>query len=170
MTSELIRAECVCPAPMMSEIDRQRRVVEMLIEVPLLPPVECSPNWRGHFMARYRAGKQFKQDVFRCTIDAKNRLSQDELNRLPLQKAELNLLFVVAEWRVRDADNWLARFKPGLDALCAEYSPGMRVRDGLNAGIIASDDAACLRIGSIEFEVDPNRAPLTIIEIAGVLR
>jgi len=29
METELISAECVCPAPMMSEIDRQKRVADM---------------------------------------------------------------------------------------------------------------------------------------------
>lgn len=29
METDLISAECVCPAPMMSEIDRQKRVADM---------------------------------------------------------------------------------------------------------------------------------------------
>lgn len=141
----------------------------MRIEVPQLPPVEFSPNWRGHFMGRYQAGKRFKRDVYYCAIDARNRLPKDQLKRLPLERAELSLLFVVREERIRDADNWLARFKPGLDALCAKYFPGgIVVNDGYNAGILAGDDITCLKIGNIRFEVDPERAPLTIIELEEV--
>ena len=29
MNSEFLSAECICPAPMMSEIDRQKRLAEM---------------------------------------------------------------------------------------------------------------------------------------------
>jgi hypothetical protein len=29
MTTDLVSAECICPAPMMSEIDRQKRVSDM---------------------------------------------------------------------------------------------------------------------------------------------
>ncbi|HUV46283.1 MAG TPA: hypothetical protein VMW45_04370 [Dehalococcoidia bacterium] len=29
MSNDLISAECICPAPMMSEIDRQKRVTDM---------------------------------------------------------------------------------------------------------------------------------------------
>ncbi len=61
-------------------------------------------------------------------------------------------LFVVAEDRIRDIDNWLARLKPGLDALCL-------------AKIIVSDSSKCLEFGKITFEIDPARAPMTVIEV-----
>ena len=54
--------------------------------------------------------------------------------------------------RLRDEDNLLARFKPGLDAI-------------VDAGLILDDDVEHLEIGRVEAVVDLKPAPLTIIEL-----
>ncbi|GAJ17469.1 unnamed protein product, partial [marine sediment metagenome] len=121
------------------------------IEVPFLPPVEYSPNWRGHWLAKNKAGKVYHDAAFYCCVDARNRGYRKGLS-FPLVKGKLNLTVVFAEPRLRDADNLLARFKPGLDAV-------------VDSGLLLADDVQHLEIGQVEVVVDPERAPLTIIEL-----
>jgi len=92
--------------------------------------------------------------VFYCCVDARNRAYRKRLS-FPLAKAKLNLTVVFAELRLRDVDNLLARFKPGLDAV-------------VDAGLVLDDDVEHLEIGDVEVAVDPERAPLTIIELTEI--
>ncbi|GAI50850.1 unnamed protein product, partial [marine sediment metagenome] len=89
-----------------------------------------------------------------CCADARNRGYRKGLS-FPFIKAKLNLTVVFAELRLRDEDNLLARFKPGLDAV-------------VDAGLILDDDVEHLEIGQVEVVVDPERAPLTIIELDSI--
>jgi len=123
------------------------------IVVRMLPPVEFSPNWRGHWGKRYRAGKDYKAAVGWCAKEAMQK--HPDKSRFPFGKVELELLFIVAEERVRDADNWLARQKAGQDAL-------------VEVGLIAKDDSEHLTVKSIKFEVDRKRAPATVIRVTEV--
>ena len=59
--------------------------------------------------------------------------------------------------RRRDRDNLLASFKPGLDGI-------------VDSALILDDDAEHLEIGKVDILVDPERAPLTIIELDKVER
>lgn len=120
----------------------------MRIEVSQLPPVEYSLNWRGHWADRYKAGQVYQSAVFYSCVDARNKASNDK----PFDKARLNLTFVFSVARRRDRDNLLARFKPGLDAI-------------VDAGLIVDDDAEHLEIGKVDILVNPERAPLTLINI-----
>ena len=123
----------------------------MRIEVPFLPPVEYSPNSPVCWALKYKAGKLYHDAVFYCCVDARNRGYRKGLS-FPLVKAKLNLTVVFAELRLRDEDNLLARFKPGLDAI-------------VDAGLILDDDVEHLEIGRVEAVVDLKPAPLTIIEL-----
>ena len=123
----------------------------MRIEIDMLPPLECSPNYRGHWTERYRAVRDYKQAVFYKCIDLRNRLLGEDKFR-PMRVARLNLTCIFTRHRIRDADNLIARFKPGLDAL-------------VTAGFILGDDMKHLHIGSIVGETDSARAPKTIIEL-----
>ncbi len=128
------------------------RVSGLSIKVPALPPAACSPNFRGHWSKRNKASQQFKRDVHYAALDWKSSLSKDETDNLPLDQAVIDLAFTVKENRIRDLDNWLARMKPGIDAL-------------VDAGIIAKDDHEHLRYGKIFFEVDSVKSPLTVITL-----
>ena len=121
------------------------------IEVPFLPPVEYSPNSRDFWAKKYEAGKVYHDALFYCCVDTRNRGYREGLS-FPLVKAKLNLTVVFPELRLRDADNLIARFKPGLDAV-------------VDSGLILADDVEHLEIGEVEVVVDPERAPLTIIEL-----
>lgn len=123
----------------------------MRIEVPFLPPVEHSPNSRKFWAEKHKAGKVYHDAVFYCCVDARNRGYRQGL-AFPFVWSKLNLTVVFAELRVRDQDNLLARFKPGLDAV-------------VDSGLILGDDAEHLEIGRVEIVVDPERAPLTIIDL-----
>ena len=47
MLTEMLSAECVCPAPMMSEIDRQKRVADMRKSIYQNKCV-IEREWRAH--------------------------------------------------------------------------------------------------------------------------
>ncbi len=128
----------------------------MRIEVPFLPPIEYSPNSRCSWAAKYKAGKVYHDAVFYCCVDARNRGYREGLS-FPFVKARLNLTVVFGEMRLRDEDNLLARFKPGLDAV-------------VDAGLILDDDVEHLEIGKVEAVVDLKPAPLTIIELEEIKR
>lgn len=121
----------------------------MRIEVSQLPPIECSPNWRGAWPKRYQAGQVYGLAVFYSCVDYKNRLGEEFI---PIQVARLDLTLVYAVERVRDRDNIISMFKPGLDGI-------------VRAGLIAGDDSKHLHWGNVNVEVDRDRAPLTIIEL-----
>ncbi len=123
----------------------------MRIEVPFLPPVEYSPNSREFWAEKHKAGKIYHDAVFYCCVDARNREYRKGIP-FPMVKARLNLTVVFPERRKRDGDNLLARFKPGLDAM-------------VDSGLLVGDDLEHLEIGDVEVVVDPERAPLTIIEL-----
>ena len=123
----------------------------MRIEVPFLPPVEYSPNSREFWAEKHKAGKIYHDAVFYYCVDARNREYRKGIP-FPMVKARLNLTVVFPERRKRDGDNLLARFKPGLDAM-------------VDSGLLVGDDLEHLEIGDVEVVVDPERAPLTIIEL-----
>ena len=124
----------------------------MKIEIEALPPEEWSPNWRGSPIERYRAGKMYQQMVFYSCVSARNLAMRQPGGWVPFQVARLDLTFVFREHRERDEDNLRARFKPGQDSL-------------VQAGFIKTDTQRHLILGDINILVDPDRAPLTIIEL-----
>jgi hypothetical protein len=123
----------------------------MRIEVPLLPPSEVSPNARAYWADKYKAGKVYHDAIFYYCVDARNRGYQQGLS-FPLIKARLTLTFVFPEERRRDQDNLLASFRDGVNAI-------------VDSGLIVDDGSEYLEIGEINIEVDPARAPMTIIEL-----
>ncbi len=124
----------------------------MRVEIEALPPEEWSQNWKGSFIDRYRAGRQYQQLVFYSLVSARNLAKRQKQGWAPFEKAVLDLLLIFPERRERDEDNLRARFKPGQDALVqAEY--------------IKTDTQQHLILGPIVVLVDPDRAPMTIIDI-----
>ncbi|MBA7681596.1 hypothetical protein ES703_89936 [subsurface metagenome] len=126
----------------------------MRIEVTQLPPDSSSPNWRGHWAERYQDARVYRAAVFYECVDARNRAYLEGMS-FPFVKARLKLTFVFAEQCRRDPDNFLARFKPGLDAV-------------VDAGLCLDDDAEHLQILGVDILVDPALSPLTIIELEEV--
>lgn len=126
----------------------------MRIEVSQLPPISASPNWRGNWSERYKAGRIYQEAVYYSCVDARNRLERLPCHPgfPPFEKPRLDLTFVFPNHRTRDEDNLRARFKPGLDGI-------------VQAGLIEGDTIELLELGKITVEVDRDRAPLTIIKL-----
>ena len=82
------------------------------IVIPGLPPKECSPNFRGHWAERYRAGETYKSLVYYLV-----RSAVGPKPRKPPDAVKVVVTFQVADNRKRDQDNLIARWKPGQDAL-----------------------------------------------------
>jgi len=122
------------------------------LEINMLPPVEYSLNSRVHWSQRYRAGREYGQAVFFMAIDKRNRALAGKEPLPVFGQARLELTFVFPEGRIRDADNLIARFKPGLDAL-------------VRAEVLTGDDLGRLIIGPVTVIVDKEMAPLTIIRL-----
>ena len=123
----------------------------MRIEVPQLPPESSSPNWHSHWAESYKEARVYHNAVFYCCVDARNRAYLEGVS-FPFSKAKLKITFIFAEVRRRDVDNLLARFKPGQDAI-------------VDAGLVLDDDFLHLQISTPDILADPDRAPLTIIEL-----
>ena len=123
----------------------------MRIEVTQLPPFSSSPNWRGHWGDKYKDSRVYHGAVFYCCVDARNRALM-EGKSFPFLRAKLDLTFVFPGYRRRDRDNMLSSAKPGIDAI-------------VDAGLLLDDDVEHLQIGKVDILVDPERAPLTVIDI-----
>ncbi len=80
------------------------------ITIPSLPPKEFSPNWRGHWSARGRAGRQAHDDVIAL-------VKEQGWNGQPLTGVTISVSWGVKDKRRRDTDNFAARTKPYIDAL-----------------------------------------------------
>lgn len=121
----------------------------MRIEVNQLPPIECSPNWRGHWAQRHQAARIYQEAVFYSCVDVRNQLMAIG-EWQPFNRVRIDLTFVYPEYRRRDRDNIVSRAKSGIDAI-------------VDAALLLDDDAEHLEIWKVDILVDPGRAPLTII-------
>jgi crossover junction endodeoxyribonuclease RusA len=121
----------------------------MIITLDCHPPKECSPNARVHWSKRARVAHDFRSMVrFEAEVQMTNEWKAPH-------KASVSLTIVCAEARIRDADNWLCRFKPGMDGL-------------VDADVLKADDVNHLTVTKVAFVVNNKAAPRTIIEIKAV--
>ena len=94
------------------------------IAIPGLPPKECSPNSRVHYMAKARAARIYRNCVRMWAFSAG--VSQLTGHWGPLLKARIDVTFIVPDRRRRDKTNFASAFKAGLDGL-------------VDAGVIVDD-------------------------------
>ena len=80
------------------------------ITVPSLPPVEFSPNWRGHWSERSRAGNKAHDDIIAL-------VKEQGWDGKALSGVTISVSWGVKDKRRRDTDNFAARTKPYIDAL-----------------------------------------------------
>ena len=119
----------------------------MRVEIPALPPKETNPNWRGHWGARAKSVKEFRQMAFYCAVSA-------HLGEFVCYvKAEVEITLVIPDRRYfRDPDNALASLKPAIDGC-------------VDAGIILGDDDKHLQYKlPIMYQLNRAEAPKTILE------
>lgn len=119
----------------------------MIISIPMLPPKECNPNWRGHWATRYKATQSFRNAALICALAATKRGAK------PLSKAEVSITLVVPDHRnVRDPDNALASLKPAIDGC-------------VDAGVITGDDDEHLQYRlPILYKITRKEDRMTILE------
>lgn len=123
----------------------------MRIETPMLPPRELNPNWHGHWAQKARATANYQKAVYYSALE---HFVSPELR---FKKAEVKVTFVIRDKRgYKDADNALACLKPAIDACVL-------------AGVIPDDSDEYLQYRMpIMYQVDKERAPLTILEFKEV--
>lgn len=86
-------------------------MTEIVVTLPW-PPQELKPNWRGHWAAKARKVKQYRQWAYTLTRDA-----------TPEQffgykgKAQVQCEFCAPDHRLRDEDNLVATMKSGFDGI-----------------------------------------------------
>lgn len=82
-----------------------------------LPPKECSPNWRGHHMAKAKAVKAYRYEAF---IEGLRMFGAPgaQMLHLPWEKAVARVTFSFKQRRRRDKDNLAASLKAAWDGLC----------------------------------------------------
>lgn len=121
------------------------------VEIPSLPPKESNPNFRGHWGAKARAVKEFREMAMYCGIDACKGMPPGFF------KAVVGITLVVKDARYyRDPDNMVASLKPAIDGC-------------VDAGIIMGDDDEHLEYKlPIMYEVNREEAPKTILEFSQI--
>lgn len=125
----------------------------MKIQVPQLPPMELNPNFSRykHWGYRAEARRIWRAAVYYGVFDAKTKAERSG-TQFPFEKASLRWTFIYGVKRKRDADNLIAACKASQDAL-------------VDAGVLLMDDSEHLVVEPPVILVDPERAPLTVIDI-----
>lgn len=88
--------------------------MDQLTVILTLPPRELSPNWRGHFMAKARAVRKYRQQAWG---EAMFQIQQAQGSVPWWKNATLKATFWFSDLRRRDRDNLLASLKPAFDGL-----------------------------------------------------
>ena len=82
------------------------------LEIPGLPPRECSPNARVHWKDRSLAAQGYKE-----VVTMLGNVERHRMHWTAPDKAKVHVVFVLPDRRRRDRDNLIARAKPLIDAL-----------------------------------------------------
>jgi hypothetical protein len=130
----------------------------LVIQVSQLPPRINSPNARAFWAAKYKENvdsRGYATAVYLECVDFRNRLEESAKHPFkPYHCYHVQLTFVFAQKRRRDPDNFVAAFKPAMDKI-------------VDAGLIVDDSSEHIYFSAPKFEVDKERAPLTIITLTG---
>jgi len=86
--------------------------VTLRIEIPGLPPVEASPNDRTPWYAKSPTLREYKE-----VVTMLGNLERSKHHWIAPDKAKVNVVFILQDFRRRDRDNLIARAKPLIDAL-----------------------------------------------------
>ncbi len=130
----------------------------LVIEMPMLPPPECSQNYHGSVKGRISATRKWRETAYFCAVNVRNEyesnLEDYQAEHLPFTAARLQVEFVVPHTGYeRDYDNAAAGLKPAIDAMVL-------------AGILAGDRQSNYQYaGPFVWTPDKSRAPLTIIKV-----
>ena len=117
------------------------------LEIPFLPRPELNPNARVSPFKRAGAAAELRKAAWALAYNA------NSTHEVMFRKAKITVRPIVATKRFIDPDNFLSMCKPALDGI-------------VDARIIEDDGPGYVRyITPFFYEVDPERAPMLILEI-----
>ena len=118
----------------------------VVVNIPMLPPRECSPNYHGEIRARMSATKAWREVAYYCARQASPGVFPN------YEKAAVRVTYQVpSQAYIKDDDNAIASVKPAIDG-CVQ------------AGIICDDSPEHLRILPVVWDIDRARDKATILE------
>jgi len=118
----------------------------VVVNIPMLPPRECSPNYHGEIRARMSATKAWREVAYYCARQASPGVFPN------YEKAAVRVTYQVpSQAYIKDDDNAIASVKPAIDG-CVQ------------AGIICNDSPEHLRILPVVWDIDRARDKATILE------
>jgi len=120
----------------------------LVVVIPMLPPKECSPNWRGHWRVKAKAVRSIRTATMLIARSAINK----HRGWTPRGSCNISVTFHVKDRRfVKDDDNARATLKPVVDGL-------------VDARVIDKNDRH-VKVISVSFFPYSHKAPLTVLEI-----
>lgn len=118
----------------------------VVVNIPMLAPRECSPNYHGELRAKMRATKAWREAAYYCARNACPGIFPN------YEKAVVRVTFQVpSQAYIKDDDNAIASVKPALDGCVL-------------AGIVCDDSPEHLRILQVVWEIGKSKPPATILE------
>ncbi len=118
------------------------------VEIPMLPPAALNPNARGHWTKRARATSDYRRAAFACAYNA------NITHEVIFTRAKVSVCVVMKNYQRQEADpdNLIRMLKPAIDGC-------------VDAKILEDDRKENIEYQwPLSYEVDPERAPLTILE------
>ena len=118
------------------------------LEIPMLPPPELNPNAREFWVERHKAARDFRKAAWAIAYNT------NPAHEVMFPKAVIKVTLVYKNHQVKpDPDNAVTMLKSALDGI-------------VDAKILENDTRDHVRyIQPFSYEVDPQRAPLTIMEV-----
>ena len=125
------------------------------ITIPELPSAALKSGFRGGWWLVRKAKVHDTEMAHVYSLIAEREKKGKGRTNIPLKKVSAEVLFVFKEQRRRDLDNWIGRLKGYWDGI-------------VKARIIEDDNIDIITSINVKFEVDKERAPLTIITLSEV--
>jgi crossover junction endodeoxyribonuclease RusA len=118
----------------------------IVVEIPLLPPKEVSPNYHGKLRARMRATKAWREAAYYCARNACPGVFPN------YEKAVVRVTYQVpSQVYIKDDDNAIASVKAALDGCVL-------------AGIIRDDSPEHLRVLQVIWDIGKEKDKATLLE------
>jgi len=118
----------------------------VVVNIPMLPPKEVSPNYHGKLGARMRASKAWREAAYYCARNASPGVFPH------YEKAVVKVTYQVpSKAYIKDDDNAIASVKPALDGC-------------ILAGIVCDDSPEHLRVLPVVWDINKAKDKATILE------
>lgn len=119
---------------------------KIAVNIPMLPPRECSPNYHGELRAKMSATKAWREAAYYCARQASPGVFPN------YERAVVRVTYQVpSRAYIKDDDNAITSVKPALDGCVL-------------AGIVCDDSPEHLRILQVMWDIDKTKEKATILE------